>query len=102
MRRTSYAGFCTLAVAFVFSFAFQAKAVAVAIQIRTPTQQAMQAEIIVVGKVTAIEKDVSKATQFPGTKDTVDYRVGVVKIADNIQGAKGLTTIRVGWQQVQN
>jgi hypothetical protein len=102
MRRIPHSGYSALAVAFVLSFAIQAKAVAVAIQNRTPTQQAMQADIIVVGKVTAIEKEMSKATQFPGAKDKVDYLVGVVKIGENIQSAKGLTTIRVGWQNVQN
>ncbi len=75
-----------------------AKALRVAVPNRTPSQQAMTAEVIVTGKVTEIEKEVTKATPAPTVKEKVDYHVGVIKISENIQGAKGLTTIRVGWQ----
>ena len=75
-----------------------AKALRVAIPNRTPAQQAMTAEVIVVGKVVEIEKELTKATSHPSVKEKIDYHVGVVKISESIQGAKGLTTIRVGWQ----
>jgi hypothetical protein len=83
--------------ALMLAWALPAAARAIAIQNRTPAQQAMQAEVIVAGKVSEIEKEMSKATQFPGAQEKVDYHVGVIKIADNIAGAKGLTTIRVGF-----
>lgn len=79
-----------------------AKALRIAIQNRTPAQQAMTAEVVVTGKVVEIEKEMTKATQAVGVKDKIDYQVGVIKITENIQGAKGLTTIRVGWQPAPN
>ena len=97
MRRKTIlavAAACTILLANVSS----AKALRVAIQNRTPAQQAMTAEVIVVGKVVEIEKEMTKATIAPTVKDKIDYHVGVVKISESIQGAKGLTTIRVGWQ----
>jgi len=75
-----------------------AKALRVAMPNRTPAQQAMTAEVIIVGKVTEIEKEMTKATPGVGVKDKIDYHVGVIKISESIQGAKGLTTVRVGWQ----
>src|SRR5688500_3862194 len=97
MRRKailSLAAACTILLANVSS----AKALRVAVPNRNPAQQAMTAEVIVVGKVIEIEKEMTKATIAPTVKDKTDYHVGVIKISESIQGAKGLTTIRVGWQ----
>lgn len=74
-----------------------AKALRVAMPNRTPAQQAMTAEVVIVGKVVEIEKEMTKASSNPGVKDKVDYHVAVVKISEAVQGAKGLTSIRVGW-----
>ena len=74
-----------------------AKALRVAMPNRTPVQQAMTAEVVIVGKVVEIEKEITKASSNPGVKDKVDYHVAVVKVSEAIQGAKGLTTVRVGW-----
>jgi hypothetical protein len=55
------------------------------------------ADVVVVGKVTAIEEKTVAATQFPGAKDKVEYHIAVVKIQDGLLGAKGLTHIKVGF-----
>lgn len=73
-----------------------AKAIAIAPN-RTGAQQAMQAEVIVVGKVAEIEKEMTQASQSPGQPQKAAYHVGVVKINESILGAKGLTTLRVGF-----
>jgi hypothetical protein len=60
-----------------------------------------RAETIVTGKVTSIEEKTVSASPFPGQKEKVDYVIAVVKIDDAIQGAKGLTHIKVGFQAPQ-
>jgi hypothetical protein len=60
-------------------------------------QRVAQADVVVVGKVTAIEDKTVSATQAPGTKDKVEYHVAVIKIKDDLLGAKGLTHIKVGF-----
>jgi hypothetical protein len=60
-------------------------------------QRVAQAEVIVFGKVTAIEDKTVSATMFPGAKDKTEYHVAVIKVADDILGAKGLTHVKVGF-----
>jgi len=55
------------------------------------------ADAVVVGKVTAIEEKTVSATQFPGAENKVDFQIAVVKIADPVLNAKGLTHIKVGF-----
>lgn len=64
--------------------------------VANPKQQAAQAEIIVVGKVTEIEKD---PVEHSPTKDgpKVSYKIAVLKIEESIFGATGLTQLRVGF-----
>lgn len=85
------------ACAAVLVLARPAPARVIAMPNRTGAQQALQAEAIVVGKVTEIEKEMSKGTPFPGAPEKVDYHVGVIKIGENVVGAKGLTNVRVGF-----
>jgi hypothetical protein len=60
-------------------------------------QRVAQADAVVVGKVTAIEDKLVEATQVPGAKDKVEYHVAVIKIKDDLLGAKDLTHVRVGY-----
>lgn len=86
-----------LACTFLLAVAAPAKALRIAVPVSNPTQQAITADVIVVGKVTEIEKDVVEAAQFPGQPQKAAFQVGVVKVNENILGAKGLTTLRVGF-----
>ncbi len=55
-------------------------------------------EVLVTGKVTAIEKDTVDATPpYAGAKDQVAYKVAVVKIDGGLVGASNLTHIKVGF-----
>jgi hypothetical protein len=54
-------------------------------------------DVVVIGKVTAIEDKTVSATQFPGADNKVDFQIAVVKIADPILNAKGLTHVKVGF-----
>jgi hypothetical protein len=93
MRRSLFAA--ALAVAGLV--AINASAGALMIAMRPAPQRAATADVVVVGKVTAIEKDAADAPQFPGTKDKVSYKVAVVKIEKALAGANNLTHIKIGF-----
>ena len=58
----------------------------------------LHADVIVVGKVTELEKETVKANPFPRATEKADFQIAVVQIGEGLRGAKGLTTIRVGFQ----
>jgi hypothetical protein len=60
-------------------------------------QRVAQADAVVVGKVTAIEDKTVSVAQAPGVKEKVEYHVAVIKVSDDVLGAKGLTHIKVGF-----
>jgi hypothetical protein len=96
MRQMSYSAAAMTLVAVLASTA-SAKALAIAVPNRPAQQQAITADVIVVGKVIEIEKEMTQASQFPGQPNKVDYHVAVLKISENLHGAKGLTNVRVGF-----
>jgi len=59
------------------------------------TQKAVQADAVIVGKVTAIEKMEVEVLPFQGSKDKVKMRVAVIKIEDGLIGAKNITVVKV-------
>ena len=86
-----------LAVALLLTPVSSAKALRVAIQILSTPQKTMKSDVIVVGKVAEIEKDLVQAVPYPKAPTKSEYQVAVIKISDALQGAKGLSQIRVGW-----
>lgn len=72
--------------------------VAKAIMIAPPPgpQRMIGAQCVVVGKVTAIEEKTIEASPAAGAPKVL-YKVAVVKIGEEIKGANGLTSIRVGF-----
>jgi hypothetical protein len=91
MRRLSY-GLAGLALLLVVL-----PAAAMMIAPSPIPQRVAQADVVVVGKVTAIEDKTVSASSFPGVKDKVEYTIAVIKIKDAFLGAKGLTHIKVGY-----
>lgn len=64
------------------------------------TLSARHAKMIVVGKVSSVEKDVTEAKPpvWLGTDaKTLSYRVATVKISELILGPKGLSEVRIGF-----
>jgi len=63
------------------------------------TTRAMYSEVVVVGKVTEIEKDAVEGPAYANApKDQkLTYKVAIVKIDDPLIGAMGLTQLRVGF-----
>lgn len=70
---------------------------ALMIAVRPAAQRAITAEVVVVGKVTAIEKDTVDAAPFPGAKEKVAYKVAVVKIESALSGVKEVTHVKIGF-----
>jgi len=61
------------------------------------SQRAITAPVIVVGKITGIEKEIIQAESNPGTKQMVPHQVATLKIEDSLRGIKGVTHIRIGF-----
>lgn len=57
----------------------------------------VNSEAVFVGRVTELEPIDVEAKRFPGAKDTVKWRIAVVKINQGIRGVKDEKTIRVGF-----
>jgi len=59
--------------------------------------RAVQAPVIVVGKITGLEKDFVTAEQFPNSKQDTAYQIATLKVEDGLRGANGVTHIRLGF-----
>jgi hypothetical protein len=64
---------------------------------RTPLQRAATADAVIVGKVTAIEKEPIEVTPFPGAPNKVAYKVAVVKVQTPLAGADNLTHVKIAF-----
>jgi len=66
-----------------------------------PGALAGQSDVVVIGKVIEVEKDVVEATAFKGAPkgEKVAYKIAVIKIEEAIIGGKGLTQFRVGFPE---
>ena len=62
-----------------------------------PGQMAITAPLVLVGKVTAIEKDLVEApSPYAGAKDKQNYKIAVVKVETGLSGADKLKEVKVG------
>ena len=62
-----------------------------------PGQMAVTAQVVVVGKVAAVEKDTVEAqSPYVGAKDKQNYKIAVVKVETGLVGADKLKEIKVG------
>jgi hypothetical protein len=97
MRRVLWAALAGLSWVALLVTPQSASAFRVMLPPPTIAQRVVTADTIVVGKVTSIEEMTVKAEQFPGLKQTAEYRIAVVKIDQAIVGASGLTHLKVGF-----
>jgi len=91
MRRFLFAA--TLAA--VALIASPAVALRIAMPIQNTAQKAIQADAVVVGKVTEIEKDEVEVTPHQGATDKTKMKVAVIKIETGLVGAKNVTHVKV-------
>ncbi len=68
-----------------------------AILLYTPVQKLVRADAVVVGKVTALEKEAVTATPNPGATEKLSYKVAVIKVETGLVGAANVTHIKVGF-----
>ena len=85
------------AVAVAAIVAVDNSAVGVMIAMRPAPQRAITADVVVVGKVTAIENETIDAPRFANDKNKVAHKVAVVKIETNLAGANSVTHIKIGF-----
>lgn len=64
---------------------------------RPPLERMAVAEVVVIGKVTAIEKETVDAEPFPNAPKKVPFAVAVVTVDTIIHGSKNTTSIKVGF-----
>jgi len=65
--------------------------------IAKPAERALRAPVVVIGKVTSIEKDAVEALSYPGAPNKLTYKIAVVKVETALSGADGFTHIKVGF-----
>jgi hypothetical protein len=93
MRRMVFGGVAALAILVIGTVLGKAMMIAP----QPVAQRVALAQCVVVGKVTALEEKPVAASTFPGVQQKSFYKVAVIKIVDGLMGAKGLTSIRVGF-----
>ena len=68
-----------------------------AIRLFTPLDKLVRADAVVVGKVTALEKDTVDATPVAGAPDKIAYTIAVIKVETGLFGAANVTHLKVGF-----
>ena len=99
MRSRSPLGLALAAtVLFALAPAARAKAIAIAVP-QKPAAQAVQADAVVVGKVTEVEAEPIEVTAYPGApRDAkTSFKVAVLKVEQALMGGGGVTRFRVGF-----
>lgn len=89
-RRTLPAAAATLLLA-------AGPALALVMAAKPPAQRALTNEVVVVGTVTAVEKDTVDAAPAPGAPNKVAFTLAVVKVDRPLAGADNLTHLKVGF-----
>lgn len=62
----------------------------------SPVERALRSPVVVVGKVTTVEKDTVETPLYPGG-NKLPYKIAVVKIETNLLGAENTTHLKVGF-----
>src|SRR5262249_53104983 len=96
MIKTHLGSIAAMALLIVVADAAQVQALK--IRMSPLPERVAQADAVVVGKVTDIEKKNINLRAAPKGDEKLEYQVAVVEIKDTVRGAKGLTHIRVAFQ----
>ena len=70
---------------------------AVVLMSRSPMQRAAMAEVVIVGKVTAIEKEPVEVQPSAASPYKSVYKIAVVKVQTPLAGADNLTHLKIGF-----
>src|SRR5437764_180523 len=85
--------FLAAAAALVIAMPVEAKR---AIRIFTPVEKLVRADAVVIGKVSALEKDTVTAAPLPGA-EKITYKIAVIKVESGLVGAANVTHVKVGF-----
>jgi hypothetical protein len=97
MPRSGLIRVAALAGVAVLALALTARAGSIPADALPLPNRVAAADVVVVGKVTAIEDKTVTAAPFPGATNKVEYKVAVVTVGDALMGAKGEKTVRLGF-----
>jgi hypothetical protein len=95
MRKLLWGALFAMAAVAVLGTALSARAMMIAPP--PGPQRLAQSDVVIVGKVMAIEDKDIETTPAPGSLAKVTYRVAVVRVTEAVKGAQGKETIRVAW-----
>lgn len=62
----------------------------------SPIQQATQADVVIIGKITDLEPDLTMIEQYKGG-GPIAHMIANVRIEDSLAGVQGLTNLRIGF-----
>jgi len=96
---------CMLPLALVGLAALATAAPAFALRVAAPpptTARAVQADVIVTGKVSSIEPMDIQLAPFPGSPNKANFKVAVITVDEVIKGVAGQKTVRVAFQGAVN
>jgi len=63
----------------------------------TPVEKLVRADVVAVGKVTALEKDLVTAAPLPGAAEKLTYKIAVLKVENGLYGTANITHVKVGF-----
>src|SRR5262245_47050256 len=63
----------------------------------TSIEKLARADIVVTGKVTAVERETVDLIRYAGDKEKAPHRVAVIKIDKPLIGGAGITHVKVGF-----
>ena len=94
MRRIVFA---SLAIASLAVAAEPVLGLRIAIQNFSTSQKVAQADVVVTGKVSSIEKETVELPQYPGDKNKAAFTIAVIKVESILAGAKNVTHLKVAF-----
>jgi hypothetical protein len=93
-QRSHHAGLVALAF---FALALPARGGTIAADALPLPNRVATADVVVVGKVTAIEGKTVKAAPFPGAGNQIEFHIAVVTVSDALRAPRGMKTARLGF-----
>lgn len=95
MRRFFLRGLAAAAVAALAFAPSTAKALRIAMPIASTKVKTIQADAVIVGTVTGIEKETVDLEQFPGSNEKVPHTVANIKIESTLLGNRNITHLKL-------
>ena len=97
MQRSSSFRKAGLTCLTLLALALPARAGTIAAEDLPLPNRVANADLVVIGKVTAIEDKPEQVATTPGGKNKIEYKIAVVQISDTLVAPKQLTTVRIGF-----